>query len=140
MNRKRLEQLANDLETSALPKGFTFNMATILDVKGKGPDCGSAGCMIGFTHVKYLGATPGRSSYDGHWDFFTPSGDYVRFSAAQDYYELSDDQYHRLFFSCVNSHITPQQAASVVREFIRTGHISWTPVRDALFDNEGIIT
>ncbi len=113
MNTTRLLKLADDLEASALPPGFTFDMGEIitkrLDADEAIPSCGTAGCMIGFTMLKYLDATP-KLGLAGIWHWYDKDDNHMAFSdSAENYYGLTRAQSEALFFLRRTHHPRPSR-------------------------------
>lgn len=136
MNRERLLTLADDLDRHALPEGFKFNMCHVLvggeESPNVAPDCKAAGCMVGFSALKYLGVEYQPRDYGGFW--VNARGAYLVYAEVYDYFGLTPDQSTMLFYSYVHPSITPTQAARVVRRFVETGLVDWTDVRAEVED------
>ncbi len=70
MNTERLLKLADDLEASALPEGFVFDMCHVLVFKDEITTalphaCNTTSCMGGFSMLKYLEARWEPTEYSG---------------------------------------------------------------------------
>lgn len=119
MNRKRLLQLARDLEAHK-DNGFRFNMGTILS-NSRNP-CQTTGCIAGFVMVNYL-----EAKFDGYYDFRFPDGEFAEHHRAGDYLGLSPQQHSKLFFDyeLPGRPLTAQDAARVIRRLARTGKVEW---------------
>lgn len=137
MNRERLLTLADDLERKALPEDFTFDMSHVLVASEENGDpdlhkCGAAGCMVGFSALKYLGVEWQPRNYGGWWA--NSRGGHLIYQEVYDYFDLTPAQSMLLFYSYVHCEITPAQAARVVRRFVETGKADWSDVRAEVED------
>ena len=131
MNVDRLEQIAQWLENGAPHKqtGFTFHMnywtqATEELYEDKIPsDCGSVACIGGATE-----------------QFFNSKEVGAVFVPAKDLLDLSDEDAHNLFYPSEKwsnisyDHVTPAEAASVIRNLIKTGVVDWFEVSERHYE------
>lgn len=126
MNKERLLQLADHLETPAVAEHFDMlhsihapdimpEQEDNINVKDAITHCGAVACIGGWAVV-----------------LFNPDASYGETTAgdAQELLDLDDTQGYELFFSHTQSWITPKQAASVIRNLVETGEVDWEPVME----------
>jgi len=108
MNKARILELADIIENDSL-RHMKFDMNIYLADDDLG--CGSVGCIAGYAVAK--------------WG--DPETDKATWSEAEELLDLTPDEHGQLF-EAPRIHydlVTPQIAASVMREFVETGVVSW---------------
>ena len=126
MNKERLLQLADFLETPEVAEHFDMEYSFYIGNSRVSSEdnarealhkCGTAACIGGWAVALFQ---PNAKVFD------------VRAYMAAPLLGINDEDAHALFYSFVDSRITPAQAAGVIRNFVATGYVNWIPVRTAL--------
>lgn len=135
LNVERLSELADWLEAGAPHKHITFKMNHFIDPKlidstkpcTKDNICGTACCIAGAATMFY------------HPEVFHVYTDVVMdvnyHDLAREALGLNDDQARQLFYANLSDldYITPEWAAKVIRNLIKTGKVDWKKFQPEAF-------
>ena len=118
MNRRRLERLAEFLETLKPKRGDTFDMAKF----GHQRECGTVACALGWAAL-----SPKFRGLEGEWNNYgeleITHNAYSFFAAGAEYFGVSDDTSNPLFSDTEYdiATITQKTVARRVRQLLKLG-------------------